>query len=112
MYPQGIQRIYAAESVRTLKRALAVMVFLPAITVLFAYFVGLMAIPEFAGLGDIESDSVMTRMLALWSTRGLYLRVTVTLLLVAALVVTALGTVALFIYPQFLFDLLQPLIQQ
>ncbi|MDA1087743.1 MAG: hypothetical protein O2901_12115 [Verrucomicrobia bacterium] len=63
MYPQGIQRLYAAKSMRTLKRSLAVMVFLPLGLVLFTLMMGVLAIPQFPALDRIQSDKVMTLML-------------------------------------------------
>jgi len=85
MYPQGIQRIYAARSTRTLKRSLAVMVFLPLLTVLFAYTMGLLAIPQFPDLDKVESDKVMAMMLGHIAELGPLLNIAVSLLLLAAL---------------------------
>jgi Na+/proline symporter len=85
MYPQAIQRIYSAVSTRTLKRTLAVMVFLPLLTVLFAAMMGWMAIPEFHSLEKVESDKVMTLMLADIAQRGSLLNFAVLLLLLGAL---------------------------
>lgn len=85
MYPQAIQRIYSAVSTLTLKKTLAVMVFLPLLTALFAYVMGLMAIPEFSSLDKIESDKVMTMMLAKIAERGPILNFAVLLLMLGAL---------------------------
>jgi SSS family solute:Na+ symporter len=85
MYPQAIQRIYSAVSTRTLKRTLAVMVFLPLLTVLFADMMGWMAISEFHLLDRIESDKVMALMLAEIAQRGVLLNFAVLLLLLGAL---------------------------
>lgn len=85
MYPQGIQRIYAARSSRTLKRSLALMVFLPILLVFFALMMGVLAIPRFPGLSAIESDSVMTMMLNEIATRGAFFQVAVAMLLLGAM---------------------------
>ena len=44
LYPQAIQRIYAARSARSLRRSLAVMAFLPLTTALVAVIVGIMGL--------------------------------------------------------------------
>jgi Na+/proline symporter len=85
MYPQGIQRIYAARSTRVLKWSLCAMVLLPLLTVFFAYFMGILAIEHFPGLAKGDSDQVMARMLDLISTQGPVLYIGVTLLLLGAL---------------------------
>ena len=85
MYPQGIQRIYAAKSTRTLKRSLTVMVFLPLLTVLFAYYMGLFSIIQFPDLEKVESDRVMAMMLNHIASLGPLLNIAVSLLLLAAL---------------------------
>jgi solute:Na+ symporter, SSS family len=85
MYPQGIQRLYAAKSTPILKRALCFMVFMPLVTVFFAYLVGIMAIEQFPGLSGLKSDEVMTRMLGFLADQNIILHFAVSLLLVGAL---------------------------
>ena len=85
MYPQGIQRIYAARSINVLKWSLCIMVLLPLLTVFFAYFIGIMAIEEIPGIPNRDSDQVMTRMLDLISQQGPVLYFGVSLLLIGAL---------------------------
>ena len=85
MYPQGIQRIYAAKSTRTLKYSLSVMVFLPLLTVVFAYYMGLLSIPQFPNLDKVESDKVMAMMLGHIAQLGPMLNIAVSILLLAAL---------------------------
>ncbi len=85
MYPQGIQRIYAARSAATLKRSLALMVFLPLLLVFFALMMGVLAIPRFPNLSAIESDGVMTMMLSEIATRGAFFKVAVAVLLLGAM---------------------------
>jgi SSS family solute:Na+ symporter len=85
MYPQGIQRLYAAASDRALRRGLALMVFMPLLATLLAFAVGILAIVEFPGLAAVESDKVMPQMLNLLAAQGLVQHVAVTVLLVGAL---------------------------
>jgi SSS family solute:Na+ symporter/sodium/pantothenate symporter len=70
VYPQAIQRVYAARSAATLTRALALMSFMPLTTTLVVTLVGLAAIPRFEGLGAVEADTVMPRILAEWAAVG------------------------------------------
>ncbi len=71
VYPQAIQRIYAARSGRALKRAFALMTFMPFTTTLVVTLIGLAAIPRFDGLGAIQADTVMPRLLGEWAASGL-----------------------------------------
>ncbi|MCD6363556.1 MAG: sodium:solute symporter family protein [Synergistetes bacterium] len=64
IYPQAIQRIYAARDLRTLKRSLALMAFMPYMTALVIFFVGIICIPMFADLGKIRSDDVFPMLLS------------------------------------------------
>jgi SSS family solute:Na+ symporter/sodium/pantothenate symporter len=70
VYPQAIQRIYAAADGRTLRRSLALMSFMPLATTAVVTFVGLAAIPRFPGLGELEADTVMPRLLEQWANQG------------------------------------------
>ena len=58
LYPHALQRIYAAKSDRTLKRALAMMVFLPFITALPAITWGVLGNSLFGGLGAEASEQI------------------------------------------------------
>ncbi len=61
LYPQGIQRIYAARSAQVLRRSLRVMAFLPLTTTLIAVIVGIMAAANVPGLSNRgETDAVLT----------------------------------------------------
>jgi Na+/proline symporter len=71
LYPQAIQRVYAARSGRVLSRSLAWMTFMPLCTTLVVTLIGLAAIPRFAGLGEVEADRVMPLLLAAWAEAGL-----------------------------------------
>lgn len=64
LYPQAMQRIFAARSERSLRHSLAIMVFLPFTTVLIAVIAGIYALAYVPGLEGAESDQVLTRILA------------------------------------------------
>ena len=59
LYPQAIQRIYAADSVSTLRKSFAVMSFLPLTTTLVALIVGILALANMPGLKGAEADKVL-----------------------------------------------------
>ncbi len=63
LYPQAIQRIYAARRLIDLKRALATMAFLPHIAITTVVFLGLAGIVLFPELSRPESDQVTFRVL-------------------------------------------------
>lgn len=58
LYPQAIQRIYAAGSARALRRSLAVMAFLPLPMTLMALLVGIVGIAHFPGLSGPDTDRI------------------------------------------------------
>ncbi len=60
LYPQSIQRIYAADSARTLQNSLRVMAFLPLTTTLIAVLVGIYGAAYFPGLVDEKADTILT----------------------------------------------------
>ncbi len=70
VYPQAIQRVYAARSGRVLQRSLALMSFMPLATTLVVTLIGVAAIPRFEGLGAVEADRVMPLLLGAWSESG------------------------------------------
>jgi Na+/proline symporter len=70
LYPQAIQRVYAARSGRTLRRAFAFMTFMPLTTTLVVTLIGLAAIPRFEALGRIQADRVMPLLLGDWAASG------------------------------------------
>ncbi len=70
VYPQAIQRVYAAESADALKRSMALMTFMPLATTLVVTLIGIAAIPRLGHLGAIEADSVMPRLLTEWAASG------------------------------------------
>ena len=71
VYPQAIQRIYAARDHASLRRAFALMSFMPLLTTTVVFLVGIAAIPRLAELGHLEADTVMPRLLEQWAAVGL-----------------------------------------
>jgi Na+/proline symporter len=67
VYPQMIQRVYAARSGTTLARSFALMSFMPLLTTTTVTLIGLAAIPRFADLGDVQADRVMPLLLGTWA---------------------------------------------
>jgi solute:Na+ symporter, SSS family len=65
LYPQAIQRIYAARTEKVLRQGLAMMAFAPLFTVLIAVITGIYAIAYVPGLEGAESDQILTRILAI-----------------------------------------------
>lgn len=63
LYPQAIQRIYAARRLRDLKRALATMAFLPHLAISTVVFIGLAGIVLFPDLVGQESDQITFKVL-------------------------------------------------
>ncbi|MFQ5416156.1 MAG: sodium:solute symporter [Myxococcota bacterium] len=70
IYPQAIQRIYAARDGATLRRSLALMTFMPLTTTLVVTWIGWAAIPRLSGLGVVEADRVMPLLLGQWADAG------------------------------------------
>ena len=63
LYPQAIQRIYAARNAKILRKSLAVMVFIPLTTTLVAVVTGVYAIAYMPGLEGASSDQIFARIL-------------------------------------------------
>jgi Na+/proline symporter len=85
VYPQAIQRIYAARDGRALKRSFALMSFMPLTTTLVVTLIGLAAIPRFADLGDVAADRVMPQLLGQWAAVGPAYAVAAVLVFIGAL---------------------------
>jgi SSS family solute:Na+ symporter/sodium/pantothenate symporter len=103
VYPQAIQRIYAARSGRVLRHSFALMSFMPLATTWVVTLIGLAAIAQFQGLGDIEADRVMPLLLGAWAREGLGLSIAAMIVFLGALaaimstadsVLLSLGSVA------------------
>lgn len=60
LYPQAIQRIYAANSATSLRRSLIVMAFLPLTTALISVVVGIIGLAYIPDLSMARSDTLLT----------------------------------------------------
>ncbi len=85
VYPQAIQRVYAASSAGSLRRALAMMSFMPLATTTVVCLIGVAAIPSLESLGRLEADAVMPRLLSDWAGAGTGATVVATLVFIGAL---------------------------
>ncbi len=65
LYPQAVQRIFAARSEQVLRRSLAATAAMPFLTVLVSLVAGIYAIALVPGLQGAASDQVLTRLLRL-----------------------------------------------
>jgi Na+/proline symporter len=70
VYPQAIQRIYAARDGRTLARSFALMTFMPLLTTLVVTLIGVAAIARLDVSGGVASDGVMPVLLRDWAAEG------------------------------------------
>ncbi|MCG8378266.1 MAG: sodium:solute symporter family protein [Proteobacteria bacterium] len=92
LYPQAIQRIYAARSEKVLRHGLAFMAFAPLFTALIAVITGIYAIAYVPGLEGASSDQVLARILAIIqqnSILGYWLVVILYAAILAAMMSTA-----------------------
>lgn len=113
LYPQAIQRIYAARNGKTLRRSLQVMVFMPLVTTLLMVTIGLLGNISHPGLDKAGSEGITMLVLgdfaathpaAMW----------VTYIFIAAVVAAIMSTadsVLLAIASSATQDLLRPLIR-
>ena len=70
VYPQAIQRIFAARSSTSLRKALSVLAFLPFLTTLPVFLVGILALPRLSGLSGIAADQVLPALLRGWAAES------------------------------------------
>ena len=92
LYPQAIQRIYAARSGTVLRRGLAIMCFMPLVTSLFAVVVGVIGAAHVQGLQGAQADRLLTilcREVQLGSLLGYWVVVVFFAAILAALMSTA-----------------------
>lgn len=73
VYPHAIQRIFAARSTGSLRRALSVMAFLPFLTTLPVFFVGILALPRLAGLEGVAADQVLPSLVRGWASESAWM---------------------------------------
>lgn len=91
VYPQAIQRIFAAKNVNSLKRSFSIMAFMPLVTISAVILVGILAIPELSALEGIAADQVMPMLLREWSDDSTWLYV-MTLLVLTGIVAAIMST--------------------
>jgi len=92
LYPQAVQRIFAAREPRVLQRSLAAMAFLPLLTTTIVVIVGVTAIPRLADLEGASADRVLTsmcRVIQESSALGYWLVVVLFAAILAAIMSTA-----------------------
>ncbi|MEM7027408.1 MAG: sodium:solute symporter family protein [Pseudomonadota bacterium] len=92
LYPQAVQRLYAAKSEAVLRKGLALMAFAPLLMTLVALTVGIYAIAYIPGLEGANSDQALGRILALvqqGSNLGYWLVVLLYAAVLAAMMSTA-----------------------
>jgi Na+/proline symporter len=70
LYPQAIQRIFAAKSGRALQRSFAGMTFMPLATSLVVTLIGVAAIARFDITNAVDTDEVVPLLLHDWGSTG------------------------------------------
>ena len=70
VYPQAIQRIYAARDSRSLANSFVLMSFMPLATTLVVTLIGISAIAMLGDLGGRETDEVLPMLLTSWAEPG------------------------------------------
>jgi len=70
LYPQAIQRIFAAKSGRSLKRSFAGMTFMPLATTLVVTLIGIASIARFDITEAVDTDGVVPMLLSEWGAAG------------------------------------------
>ncbi|HEB88029.1 MAG TPA: sodium:solute symporter family protein [Deltaproteobacteria bacterium] len=70
LYPQAIQRVFAARDGRSLKRSFAAMSFMPLVTTLVVTLIGVAAIARFEISEAVAADEVVPRLLHDWGSGG------------------------------------------
>ncbi|MEC9247890.1 MAG: sodium:solute symporter family protein [Pseudomonadota bacterium] len=92
LYPQAIQRIYAAKSATVLRKSLSFMAFMPLPTMIISTIAGIMALAYFPGLEGPEADrafGTILREIQLHSVIGYGLVVVTLAAVLAAMMSTA-----------------------
>ncbi|NAS14470.1 sodium:solute symporter family protein [Poritiphilus flavus] len=72
VYPQAIQRIYAAKSVKSLRQSLGGMVIMPFVTVLILFLLGMASVPHFTDAEQLSKDDVLPTMLSFWGSTSAF----------------------------------------
>jgi SSS family solute:Na+ symporter len=85
IYPQAIQRIYAAKSERTLKRSLQIMLFMPLVTTFFIVVIGIVGSTQIPGLDKNGSEEIVLYLLSDISDKVLGIEYVIILFVTAAI---------------------------
>lgn len=91
VYPQAIQRVFAARNSRTLKRSLSLLVFMPFVTTFVVFLIGIIGLQHFANLRGVAADQVMTLLLSEWAERSVWLYV-MTVLVITGILAAIMST--------------------
>ncbi len=70
LYPQAIQRVFAAESAGALRRSFAIMTFMPLATTLVVTLIGVAAIARFDLTQAVDTDGIVPMLLRDWGSAG------------------------------------------
>ncbi|MEZ5291781.1 MAG: sodium:solute symporter family protein [Vicinamibacterales bacterium] len=84
VYPQAMQRIYAARSTAVLKRGLTVMVVMPLFTMTPIFLIGILSLRDLDGVSGLAADQVMPMMLARWAGQSTWLALSAMAVMLAA----------------------------
>ncbi|MGQ0734023.1 MAG: sodium:solute symporter family transporter [Acidobacteriota bacterium] len=97
VYPQAIQRIYAARNVRSLRRSVSAMAFMPLVTMVPVVLLGIVGLQELSGLEGVAADQVVPLLLGQWAARSaaLYALAIAVLLAVLAAIMSSADSVLL-----------------
>ena len=111
VYPQAIQRIYAAKNERTLKRSFQLMVFMPIFTTFFIIVVGIVGAAQFPGLDRQASEGIVLHLLGDMALHmpGIGLLIIIFLSAVVAAIMSTVDSALLAISSLFTQDLYRPL---
>ena len=85
IYPQAVQRIFAAKTGRALAQSFSLMTFMPLATTLVVTLIGVAAIGRVDLSTDVASDGVMPVLLGEWAAQGTAGRVGAVLVFIGAL---------------------------
>jgi SSS family transporter len=91
VYPQAIQRIFAAKNLSALKHSFSLLAFMPLITISAVVLVGILAIPTLSGLEGIAADQVMPLLLREWAEQSTWLYV-MTIFILTGIIAAIMST--------------------
>ena len=110
VYPHAIQRVYAARSLGTLRRSLAVMAFMPLVTTVPVFLIGIVSIQQLSGLEGTAADRVMPLLMANWAAQSplMYALALLVMLAVLAAIMSTADSVLLTLSSILAKDLFGP----